>query len=110
MGSHFRKMAQAAEQSGDQSPCQECMQAADLMDREAVNEMTVLGTRYRVVRADRFIRTGPAGPEPPRPSDGDPGQPRPQLPVLFRDPGPLHRGEPVALMAQRIDDAPDPGR
>jgi hypothetical protein len=45
------------------------------MDWEAVNDMTVLGTRYRVVRADRFIRSGPAGPEPPRPTDPDPGEP-----------------------------------
>jgi hypothetical protein len=32
------------------------MRAAERMDREAVDEMTVLGTRYRVVRADRFTR------------------------------------------------------
>jgi hypothetical protein len=75
MGSHFRKLAQAAERSGDGSGGRECMRAAERMDREAVDEMTVLGTRYRVVRADRFIRSGAAGPEPPRPSDGDPGEP-----------------------------------
>lgn len=33
----------------------------------------MLGTRYRVVRVERFIRLGPDGPEPPRPSDPDPG-------------------------------------
>jgi Family of unknown function (DUF5954) len=37
--------------------------------------MTVLGTRYRVIRADQVIRTGPLGPEPPRPTDPDPGEP-----------------------------------
>jgi hypothetical protein len=47
MGSHFRRLAQAAEQSGDQAAQQECMRAARRMDWEAVNDMTVLGTRYR---------------------------------------------------------------
>jgi Family of unknown function (DUF5954) len=37
--------------------------------------MTVLGTRYRVVRANQFIRSGPYGPEPPRPADRDLGEP-----------------------------------
>jgi hypothetical protein len=50
------------------------LQAAERMDYEAIDEITVLDTRYRVVRADRFIRSGPAGPEPPRPSDPDPGE------------------------------------
>lgn len=75
MGSHFRKLAQTAERSGDESAAQECLRAAERMDREVVDEMTVLGTRYRVLRADRFISSGPAGPEPPRPSDGGPGEP-----------------------------------
>lgn len=48
------------------------MAAAVRLDWEKIDEMTVLGTRYRVVRAERFIRTGPDGPEPPRPSDPDP--------------------------------------
>jgi hypothetical protein len=75
MGSHFRRLAKAAEQSGDQAIREECMRAAERMDWEPIDEMTVAGTRYRVVRADNFIRTGPAGPEPPRPSDPDPGEP-----------------------------------
>ena len=32
---------------------------------------------------------------------------RPELAALFRDVDPLHRAEPVTLVAQRIDDAPD---
>ncbi|MDQ2874357.1 MAG: DUF5954 family protein, partial [Actinomycetota bacterium] len=75
MGSHFRRLAQAAEQSGDQAGQSECMRAAELTDREVIDEMTVLGTRYRVVRAGLFIRSGPDGPEPPRPADPDPGEP-----------------------------------
>jgi len=75
MGSHFRKLAHEAEQSGDQAGRAECLRAAEAMDRTALDEVRVLGTRYRVVRADRFVRSGPAGPEPPRPSDPDPGEP-----------------------------------
>jgi len=33
------------------------------------------GQPVPVVRADTFIRSGPAGPEPPRPTDPDPGEP-----------------------------------
>ena len=75
MGGHFRRLAQNAEQAGDHAVHDECMQAAVRMDWEAIDEATVLGTRYGVVRADQFIRTGPAGPEPPRPTDPDPGEP-----------------------------------
>lgn len=47
----------------------EYMAAAERLEWEALDEMTVDGTRYRVVRAEQFIRTGSLGPEPPRPSD-----------------------------------------
>ena len=46
--------------------------------------------------ADEFIRPGQQAE-------------RSQFPVLFRDPGPLDWLEPVALVAQRIDDAHGPG-
>jgi Family of unknown function (DUF5954) len=75
MGSHFRKLAAHAQDSGDQAAHGECMRAAERMDWEACDEVTVLGVRYRVVRADKFLRTGQAGPEPPRPTDVDPGEP-----------------------------------
>jgi len=73
MGSVFRRLAQQhPEGSAEQA---DCMRAAEQLDREALDEVTVLGIRYRVIRAEQFIRTGPLGPEPPRPSDLDPGQP-----------------------------------
>jgi hypothetical protein len=75
MDGHFRKLAQELELSGDQPGRQECMQVAERIGWEVIDEATVLGTRYRVVRADMFIRSGPAGPERPRPSDPDPGEP-----------------------------------
>ena len=74
MAPHFREQAQHAEQARDQKAARAWRAAADRMDREAVNEVTVRGTRFRVVRADRFLRTGPLGPEPPRPADPDPGE------------------------------------
>lgn len=73
MGAHFRRLASEAERGGDRATHDECLRAAERLDWEAIDEATVLGIRYRVVRADRFIRTGPDGPEPPRPTDPDPG-------------------------------------
>jgi Family of unknown function (DUF5954) len=75
MGSHFRRLAAQAQDAGDQAAHGEWMRAAERMDWEACDEVTVLGARYRVVRADKFLRTGPDGPEPPRPTDPDPGEP-----------------------------------
>jgi Family of unknown function (DUF5954) len=74
MGAVFRRMARAAGESGDQGGQAECMRAAERMDAEVIDELTVRGSRYRVVRADAFIRSGPSGPERPRPSDPDPGE------------------------------------
>jgi Family of unknown function (DUF5954) len=74
MGAVFRRMARTAGESGDQEGQAECMRAAERMDAEAVNELTVRGSRNRVARADAFVRSGPSGPERPRPSDPDPGE------------------------------------
>ncbi|MFC4470502.1 DUF5954 family protein [Streptomyces xiangluensis] len=72
LGSHFRRSAKEAEDAGDESAQDKWMSAARRMDREVVDELTVLGGRFRIVRASRFIRMGGNGPEPPRPSDLDP--------------------------------------
>jgi hypothetical protein len=73
MGSNFRLLAR--EHADGSAGHAECVRAAEQLGWEALDEMTVLGTRYRVIRAEQFIRTGPLGPEPPRPSDPDPGEP-----------------------------------
>ncbi len=73
MGAHFRLLAK--DQPEDSAARSECLRAAERLDWEAVDEMTVLGARYRVVRADQFLRSGPYGPEPPRPADRDAGEP-----------------------------------
>lgn len=47
--------------------------AVAVLDREPVNEVEVLGVRYRVVRGDEFARGDKAGSlEPPRPTDVEP--------------------------------------
>ncbi|WP_030620671.1 DUF5954 family protein [Streptomyces sclerotialus] len=74
LGSHFRMLAREAERAGDGVAREAAAWAVERMDREPLDELTVRGDRYRVVRAERFIRTGPDGPEPPRPTDLDPGE------------------------------------
>jgi hypothetical protein len=71
---YFRRRGKEAEDAGDRRAARKWLAAAGRMDREAVDEVAVLGTRYRVVRADKFIRTGLLGPEGPRPTDPDPGE------------------------------------
>lgn len=42
------------------------------LETESVNELSVAGTRYRVVRADEFMFLGGDGPETPRATDPEP--------------------------------------
>lgn len=72
MAMTFRQRARDASEAGDAAARREWLRMAERLDWEALDELTVLGSRYRVVRADQFIRMGPTGPEPPRPSDPDP--------------------------------------
>lgn len=72
LASTFRRLADEAREAGDQAAHEEYTAAAVRLDRERLDELTVRGSRYRVVRAEQFIRLGPTGPEPPRPSDPDP--------------------------------------
>ncbi|MFD7513532.1 DUF5954 family protein [Streptomyces niveus] len=74
LASHFRLLAKEAGEAGRAGDRKKCRAAYEKLDWVAVDELTVLGTRYRVVRVEQFIRLGPDGPEPPRPSDPDPGE------------------------------------
>ncbi|MFF7363760.1 DUF5954 family protein [Streptomyces sp. NPDC008125] len=51
--------------------------AVALLEKEPVDELTVLGTRYRVVRAEEYAGGGrdDSGPEKPRPTDPEPAVP-----------------------------------
>jgi len=44
--------------------------AADVLDWERRDEMTVVGRRFRIARIERIVRLGADGPEPPRATDG----------------------------------------
>ncbi|MGP3977771.1 DUF5954 family protein [Streptomyces sp. 8N114] len=75
LGSHLRRRAHEAKEAGDEETRAACQAAAERLDWEPLDELTVRGERYRVVRAENVIRSGPEGPEPPRPSDPDPAEP-----------------------------------
>ncbi|MFE7313970.1 DUF5954 family protein [Streptomyces sp. NPDC057555] len=45
------------------------------LESERVDELTVLGTRYRIVRAEEYAGMGPDGIEQPRPTDPEPVTP-----------------------------------
>lgn len=72
LGSYFRRVAK---ETGERRRAAEYQAAGELLDWEPLNDLTVCGCRYRVVRAERFIRMGPDGPEPPRVTDPDPSEP-----------------------------------
>ncbi|MEU1626760.1 DUF5954 family protein [Streptomyces sp. NPDC020096] len=71
LGSRFRMRAKDA---GEDRVRRKWMAAALRMDREVVDDVRVLGERFRIVRASQFIRMSGSGPEPPRPSDPDPAE------------------------------------
>lgn len=49
--------------------------AVAVLERERINEIEVLGERFRIVRADEVARSGADGLEPPRPTDVEPVKP-----------------------------------
>lgn len=57
--------------------------AADRLDRERCDRLTVAGQRFAVARVEQFLRTGPGGPELPRPGDDRP-QASPDAPSAAR--------------------------
>jgi hypothetical protein len=90
----------------------ELLGAASLLDRERHDELRVAGRRLRVARVEEFVRLGPSGPEPPRPSDGDALRPG----HGYRGRDPAHGftimaelpGSP-ALLGERFDGLPARG-
>ncbi|WP_329101040.1 DUF5954 family protein [Micromonospora sp. NBC_01699] len=76
LASHFRKLFSETPQTPEHAAERaECEVAYELLDWEVVDELTANGRRYRIIRAQPFIRMGPNGPEPPRPTDPDPYRP-----------------------------------
>ncbi|GAA3930811.1 hypothetical protein GCM10022244_44720 [Streptomyces gulbargensis] len=63
----------AKDDTDDPAVRRELIAAVRVLEREPVDEIDVLGVRYRVVRADEFARSGDDGClEPPRPTDPEP--------------------------------------
>ncbi|MFW5419493.1 hypothetical protein J0910_23020 [Nocardiopsis sp. CNT-189] len=86
---HFLKEEAAAD--GDPERAREFADAANLMDWEKHDEVSVLGRRYRIVRIERYVLFTEDEPEPPGPADADP----PRGPVGLgadSDPGPRAAG------------------
>ncbi|MFJ5610699.1 DUF5954 family protein [Streptomyces sp. NPDC093221] len=62
----------AKEDTDDPALRRELLSAVDRLESEPLDELTVAGTRYRVVRGDEFFYTHDGKVEPPRPTDPDP--------------------------------------
>lgn len=101
LAAHLRLSAREASAAGDDRAAAQYLAAAGRLDWERLDELTAAGERYRVVRAERFIRMGPDGPEPPRRSDPDPGSGR------SRSGDPLAGEDPAAGLV--VDPAQDAG-
>jgi hypothetical protein len=74
LASYFSRIVPAVEHPGE-AECAEYAAAAHRLERERVDDLTVAGRRFRIVRIEKIARLGPNGPEPPRPSDFDPEPP-----------------------------------
>ncbi|QXJ25294.1 hypothetical protein AGRA3207_006770 [Actinomadura graeca] len=88
----------------------ELREAAAALRDEPADAVTVPGGRFRVVRIEQLVRTGPDGPEPPRPTDLDP-PPGDRRPVPSRPYDLLPEDRPAAdlttaeLLCQVLDAA-----
>jgi uncharacterized protein DUF5954 len=71
---YFSQIVPAIEEPGEAEGT-EYVAAAQRLECERVDDLTVAGRRFRIVRIERVARLGVDGPEPPRPSDFDPEPP-----------------------------------
>ncbi|WP_446040377.1 DUF5954 family protein [Streptomyces sp. SID1121] len=65
----------AKDDAKDRAERRALLAAVARLESERVDELTVLGTRYRVVRAEEYTAAGPDGIEQPRPTDPEPSVP-----------------------------------
>ncbi|MET9483065.1 DUF5954 family protein [Streptomyces sp. NPDC006638] len=65
----------AKDDAEDRAERRALLAAVARLESERVDELTVLGTRYRVVRAEEYTAAGPDGIERPRPTDPEPSVP-----------------------------------
>ncbi|MFY1637929.1 DUF5954 family protein [Solwaraspora sp. WMMB335] len=77
LASYLRRLhAETADTTANSAIREEYRSAYEKLDWEPVDETMAAGCRYRIIRAQTFIRMGPDGPEPPRPTDPDPYPPQ----------------------------------
>lgn len=65
----------AKDEAGSRAERRALLDAVARLESERVDELTVFGTRYRVVRAEEYTGSGRNGIEEPRPSDPEPAVP-----------------------------------
>ncbi|MBZ4323059.1 DUF5954 family protein [Streptomyces sp. SCA2-4] len=65
----------AKDEAKDAAERRALLAAVTRLENERVDELTVLGTRYRVVRAEEYTGLGRDGIEQPRPTDPEPAVP-----------------------------------
>ncbi|OON82347.1 hypothetical protein B1H18_04840 [Streptomyces tsukubensis] len=65
----------AKDDTQDREERRALLAAVARLESECVDELTVFGTRYRVVRAEDYVSTGRNGIEQPRPTDPEPAVP-----------------------------------
>jgi hypothetical protein len=67
--------ARLDESAGKDSNSKRALAAGRLLDWERHDDVIAAERRFRVARVEEFVRFGPGGPEPPRPTDADPQPP-----------------------------------
>jgi len=92
------------------APERELLAAARTLRRGPADEVAAGGRRFRIVRIEQLVRTGPDGPEPPRPTDLDPlPAPRGAAPArpfeLLPEDGPASDFATAELLCQVLDAA-----
>ncbi|MEV0281179.1 DUF5954 family protein [Streptomyces sp. NPDC050610] len=72
---HSSLWFRAKDDAQDRTERRALLAAVARLESERVDELTVLGTRYRVVRAEEYTGMGQDGIEQPRPTDPEPAVP-----------------------------------
>lgn len=86
----------------DSRAARECHEAALRLEAGECDELTVLARRFRIVRIEQLMRTGPDGPERPRPTDHDPLRPSSRRPSDFILTAPLEGHHTADLLTAEL--------
>lgn len=95
---------------GDRAEARGLLDAARALQRAPSDEVVAGARRFRIVRIEQLARTGPDGPEPPRPTDLDPLPAGRRVPSrrpydLLADDGPASGAASAELLCQVLDAA-----